>query len=122
VEKMFADPVTEKPRLNTTELWEIYNFTADAHPIHLHQVQFEVVNRQPLVTDVDGITVAPATLAGPPVPRESWERGTKDTVISYPGMVTRLKARFDIPGLYVWHCHILDHEDNEMMRPIQVVP
>ncbi|RJR36124.1 MAG: bilirubin oxidase [Deltaproteobacteria bacterium] len=122
VGKMFAEPVTEKPKLNTTELWEIYNFTADAHPIHLHQVQFEVVNRQPLVTDEEGVAVAPATLAGPRINRESWERGTKDTVIAYPGMVTRLKARFDIPGLYVWHCHILDHEDNEMMRPIQVVP
>ena len=117
---MWGDPITETPTVNTTEVWEIYNFTADAHPIHLHQVQFEVFNRQPLVTDPDGISVAPATLHGHPVPPESWETGTKDTLIVYPGMVTRLKAKFDIKGLYVWHCHIIDHEDNEMMRPIQV--
>jgi bilirubin oxidase len=117
---MWGEPITETPKANTTELWEIYNFTADAHPIHLHQVQFEVVNRQPLATDSEGISAPPATLVGPPTPPESWEKGTKDTLIVYPGMVTRLKARFDIKGLYVWHCHIIDHEDNEMMRPILV--
>ena len=47
--------------------------------------------------------------------------GLKDTVIAYPGEVTRIKARFDLPGLFVWHCHILEHEDNEMMRPFRVV-
>jgi spore coat protein A, manganese oxidase len=120
VAKMFGDNITEKPSVNSTEVWEIYNFTADAHPIHLHQVQFEVVNRQPLVTGTDGISLPPATLSGPTTPPESWETGTKDTLIVYPGMVTRLKARFDIKGLYLWHCHIIDHEDNEMMRPIQV--
>lgn len=120
VAKMFGDPISEVVKAGKVELWEIYNFTADAHPIHLHQVQFEVVNRQPLATDAEGVAVAPATLAGAPVPRETWERGTKDTLIVYPGMVTRLKAKFDIKGLYLWHCHIIDHEDNEMMRPLQV--
>lgn len=120
VPKMFGDPLTEITRVNWTEKWEIYNFTADAHPIHLHQVQFEVIDRQRLVTDEEGLAVAPATLDGPPVQRETWERGTKDTVIVYPGMVTRLKAKFDLKGLYLWHCHIIDHEDNEMMRPILI--
>jgi spore coat protein A len=65
------------------------------------------VNREPL----DG------GLARPP---EIWETGLKDTVIAYPGEITRVKARFDIAGLFVWHCHILEHEDNEMMRPLCV--
>ncbi|MBI5684646.1 MAG: multicopper oxidase domain-containing protein [Verrucomicrobia bacterium] len=103
---MWEDPVTENPVLGETEMWELHNFTADAHPIHVHQVQFQVVNREPM--------------GGVPRDPESWETGFKDTVVSYPGEITRLKARFDIPGLYVWHCHILEHEDNDMMRPIVV--
>ena len=54
------------------------------------------------------------------VPAESWETGPKDTVIAPPGHITRIMAHFDIAGRYVWHCHIIDHEDNEMMRPYQV--
>lgn len=100
--------VTETPTEGDTEIWEIYNFTADAHPIHLHLVRFEVVDRQV----IGGATRAP----------EPWEAGYKDTVISYPGEITRVKALFDIPGLYVWHCHIVEHEDNEMMRPYVVLP
>jgi FtsP/CotA-like multicopper oxidase with cupredoxin domain len=98
--------VTENPTVGDTELWEIYNFTADAHPIHLHLVRFEVVDREV----IDGATRAP----------EPWETGYKDTVISYPGEITRVKALFDLEGLYVWHCHIVEHEDNEMMRPFVV--
>jgi bilirubin oxidase len=103
IPKMWADPITENPALGTTEIWEMHNFTEDAHPIHIHEVQFQVVDRQPF----DGA-------ARPP---ESWEFGYKDTVIAYPGEITRVKALFDLPGLYVWHCHIVEHEDNEMMRP-----
>jgi spore coat protein A len=113
--------VTEDPLLGSTEVWEIYNFTADAHPIHVHLVQFQVVNRQGLVTDVEGVAVSPAQLTGSPRDPEDWEMGYKDTVIAYPGEVTRIKARFDHAGLFVWHCHILEHEDNEMMRPYRVV-
>jgi FtsP/CotA-like multicopper oxidase with cupredoxin domain len=113
-------PITEHPALGATEVWEIYNFTADAHPIHIHEVQFQVVNRQALVTDAEGVTAPPARLVGHPLPPEAWETGFKDTVIAYPGQVTRIKATFDIPGRYVWHCHIVDHEDNEMMRPYRV--
>lgn len=103
------EKITENPDLDSVEIWELYNVTEDAHPIHLHQVQFQVVDRQA----IDGGTVRPA---------ESWEKGFKDTVVAYPGEITRLKARFDLPGLYVWHCHILEHEDNEMMRPYFVGP
>jgi FtsP/CotA-like multicopper oxidase with cupredoxin domain len=99
-------PITERPRLGDTEIWELHNFTADAHPIHIHEVQFRVLDRRPF--------------GGPRRLRERWEGGLKDTVIAYPGEVTRVKARFEHPGLFVWHCHILEHEDNEMMRPILV--
>jgi spore coat protein A len=98
------DPVTEHPALHATEIWEFENFSADAHPMHVHEVQFEVLGR-----GADGNQ-----------PPEPWERGFKDMVIAYPGQMTRVKARFDLPGRYVWHCHILEHEDNEMMRPYQV--
>jgi len=113
--------VTENPTLGDTEQWDIYNVTADAHPIHLHLVRFEVINREGLTVDEDGEVVIPITLDGiGDRPREAWETGYKDTVISYPGEITRIKALFDIAGLYVWHCHIVEHEDNEMMRPYVV--
>ena len=100
--------VTENPAPGATEIWEIHNFTEDAHPIHVHMVQFEVVERQ----DAAGNVRAP----------ESWETGTKDTVVAYPDEITRVKATFDHAGQFVWHCHILEHEDNEMMRPYSVGP
>jgi FtsP/CotA-like multicopper oxidase with cupredoxin domain len=104
--------VTENPTVGDTEDWEIYNFTADAHPIHLHLVRFEVLGRTPIVPG--------GLLAGSGV--QPWENGMKDTVISYPGEITTIRSRFDIAGLYVWHCHIVEHEDNEMMRPYVVSP
>ncbi len=100
------DPITENPDLHAIEVWEMYNFTEDAHPIHIHEVQFQVVDRQPFDGD-----------ARPP---EAWETGFKDMVIAYPDEITRVKARFDLPGRYVWHCHIIEHEDNEMMRAYTV--
>jgi FtsP/CotA-like multicopper oxidase with cupredoxin domain len=114
----WEDAITENPKLGATETWELYNFTADAHPIHVHLVRFKVLNRQLLETDAEGVSLQPAKLVrraitGP----EPSEAGYKDTVIAYPGQVTRIQAKFDIPGLYVWHCHIVEHEDNEMMRP-----
>jgi len=105
------DPITETPALGATEVWEIHHFTEDAHPIHIHEVQFQVVNREPFEGP-----------EGPARPPESWETGYKDTVIAYPEEITRVKAKFDLAGLYVWHCHIVEHEDNEMMRPYRVGP
>jgi len=107
VPSLWSDPITENPAADTTEIWEIHNFTVDAHPIHVHLVQFKVVNRQPF--------------GGPIRPPETWETGFKDTVIAYPGEITRIKAKFDLKGRFVWHCHILEHEDNEMMRPYEIV-
>jgi FtsP/CotA-like multicopper oxidase with cupredoxin domain len=110
----WEDPITEKPIVNASETWEIFNFTEDAHPIHVHLVQFQVQDREIM-----------GTLT--PISPEPFEKGFKDTVIAYPGQITRVKAKFDVPSgqllpaLYVWHCHILEHEDNEMMRPYEVV-
>jgi FtsP/CotA-like multicopper oxidase with cupredoxin domain len=106
---LWSDPIVTNPEVNATETWELFNFTADAHPIHLHLVKFKVLNRQ--ILDDEG------TPDGDPVPPEADETGWKDTVISYPGEVTRVTATFDTEGLYVWHCHIVEHEDNEMMVP-----
>lgn len=117
---LWMDEPTEVVAAGATEIWEIYNFTDDAHPIHLHQVQVRIVDRQALITDDDGKTAPPARLAGSPMAPEDWELGTNDTVIAYPGQVTRIQATFDKAGLFVWHCHILEHEDNEMMRPLVV--
>ncbi|MBI1792170.1 MAG: multicopper oxidase domain-containing protein [Acidobacteria bacterium] len=118
--KMWGDPITETISQQTVEEWEIFNFTEDAHPIHLHLVQFQVVNRQRLATGPDGAPLQPVRLMHHPIQPEDWESGLLDTVIVYPGMVTRIRAQFDKKGRYVWHCHILEHEDNEMMRPYEV--
>ncbi len=109
----WAAPVTERSVAGVPEVWEIHNHTMDAHPIHLHATQFQVLDRTAMPD--------PAGPADPVVrPAEPWESGRKDTVVAYPGEVTRLLARFDEPGRFVWHCHILEHEDNEMMRPFVV--
>jgi len=102
-------PVTENPTVGNIEDWEIYNFTVDGHPIHLHLVRFEVIGRSLI-----GAPVVPGVGVQP------WETGYKDTVIAYPGEITTIRSKFDLEGLYVWHCHIVEHEDNEMMRPYVV--
>jgi FtsP/CotA-like multicopper oxidase with cupredoxin domain len=122
VAKRWEDPITESPQVGDTEVWEFYNATADAHPMHIHEVVFQIVNRQDLAVDETGDVVQPIQLAGTPTPPESWENGWKDTVIAYPGQVTRLRLRFTNPGQFVWHCHIVEHEDNEMMRPYRIGP
>ncbi|MEW6668907.1 MAG: multicopper oxidase [Thermodesulfobacteriota bacterium] len=114
----WGDAITETPFLNSTELWELYNTTADAHPIHLHLVRFNVVDREDL--DATALAAGNLVLTGVTYAAHPAEWGYKDTVQSYPGQVTRIKAKFDIAGLYVWHCHIVEHEDNEMMRPFVV--
>jgi bilirubin oxidase len=107
--KGWDDPISENPQLDAIEIWEIFNFTEDAHPIHIHEIQFQVENRQ---------RMDHRHARGP----ERSETGFKDTVIAYPGEITRIRAKFDLPGRYVWHCHIVEHEDNEMMRPYRVGP
>jgi len=122
VERLWMDPVTENPQLGDTEVWEIYNTTADAHPMHIHELAFEVVDREGLLLggeDGDQV-VQPFQLDGDASPPRPWETGVKDTVVALPGQVTRIRARFETPGQYVWHCHIVEHEDNEMMRPFRI--
>jgi FtsP/CotA-like multicopper oxidase with cupredoxin domain len=118
--RMWVDDVSENPAVGAVEMWEIYNTTGDAHPMHVHEVLFEVVGRQDIIVDetTETVQVVADTVRGP----EPGESGVKDTVIAYPGQVTRIKAQFVTPGQYVWHCHIVEHEDNEMMRPYRIGP
>jgi spore coat protein A len=117
----WRDPVTEKPVLDSTEIWELVNYTEDVHPIHLHLVRFQLLDRQ--LFDVDTFVFQKKfQLAGPPIPPEPGEMGWKDTVQAYPGAVTRIIVRFEgYVGRYVWHCHVLEHAANEMMRPFEIV-
>jgi FtsP/CotA-like multicopper oxidase with cupredoxin domain len=118
---MWSDPITENPAVGDTEVWEFYNATADAHPIHIHEVLFQVVDRQTIIVDEEERTVVLEPGSSPRDP-EPWEAGWKDTVTAYPGEVTRVRMRFEVAGQYVWHCHIVSHEDNEMMRPYRIGP
>jgi spore coat protein A, manganese oxidase len=137
-------PPTETPAYDSTEIWEIYNFTADAHPIHLHLVNFEILNRQDFEYDITGTqnttqhngTTGQApeisnirNFTPAPVGSVYFEDAPKDMVTSLPGdpegisptgQLVRIKAHFNKSGRYVWHCHILSHEDHEMMRVLQV--
>ncbi|MEI5582802.1 MULTISPECIES: multicopper oxidase family protein [unclassified Agromyces] len=104
VERMWGEAVTENPQVGAVEVWEFVNATGDAHPMHVHEVAFEVVDREGLVLDGDEVA-QPVQPDGNIRPPEPWETGFKDTVIAYPGEVTRVRARFDHPGQFVWHCH-----------------
>jgi FtsP/CotA-like multicopper oxidase with cupredoxin domain len=168
----FHSPITELPRVGTTEAWYFQNLTEDAHPVHIHLVEFQLEDRQNIDVDrfkaywesLNGATlplahptiranvedavdfpptgVARDFLTGPSEPPSPAESGWKDTFVAPPGKVTRVRIRFApqytkdsdlVPGLnpfpfdatagpgYVWHCHILDHEDNDMMRPMKLV-
>jgi spore coat protein A len=114
-------PVTEKPVLGSTEIWTLINPTNDSHPIHLHLVRFQILDRQnyePWLFQ----TKRQLHFLGPPQPPDANEAGWKDTVRADSRMVTRIIVPFTgFTGRYVWHCHILEHEDNEMMRPYEVV-
>ncbi|MGC1548965.1 MAG: multicopper oxidase domain-containing protein [Rhodanobacter sp.] len=120
--KHWSDPISENPRQNSIETWSFVNLTGDAHPIHLHLVRFQVVDRRPF--DLFAWNARKELkFTGAAQPPEPHEMGWKDTVRADPGMVTRIVMRFDgEPGRYVWHCHFLEHEDNEMMRPYQLLP
>jgi len=115
---MWDDPITENPLLDDVEVWEIYNVTPDAHPIHQHLVAFQIIDRQRFKARVDDDgRLSQIRLRGQPRKPAANEAGWKDTAQMFPGEVTRVVARYDREGLYVWHCHILSHEDHEMMRP-----
>ncbi|MBB5057317.1 spore coat protein A [Granulicella aggregans] len=119
--KRWHEPVTEKPRLNSTEIWEFINMTEDVHPMHLHLVRFQVLDRRVYDTfaylmhkELKFVSAAEAPAAN--------EQGWKDVVQCPPGMVTRIIVKFEgFTGNYLYHCHILEHEANDMMRPFEVV-
>ena len=129
-------PTTENPKVGDTEIWEIYNATGDAHPVHLHLVHFDVLDRREFTADLEdqpivqhnGNMVAGFRLENivdgnlVPQPDGYVENAPKDMVTALPNQITRIKMTFDKPGRYVWHCHILSHEDHEMMRVLHVGP
>ncbi|MGA7953434.1 MAG: multicopper oxidase domain-containing protein [Gloeobacterales cyanobacterium] len=131
---LWDDQITEKPKQGTVEIWEIINTTADAHPIHIHEVLFSVWQRESISykkkqgVDVQAqcppfiLPFPDISLVGDARPGEDFEQGFKDTALCLPGEVTRLVVDFrnSTTGRFVWHCHILEHEDHEMMRPYDV--
>lgn len=120
--KRWHDPVTESPTLGSTEIWSLLNLTEDTHPIHLHLVRFQILDRRPYDINVWMESKA-LKFIGPAQRPAAHERGWKDVVQTWPGMLTRIIVRFDgYPGRYVWHCHLLEHAANEMMRPFDVLP
>jgi len=131
---IWGAPITENPGLGDTEIWEIYNDTGDAHPIHVHLVHFEILRRNKYTATAVDIPVhthdggvgngfrLENIVVGAKQRVLNTEQGPKDIVLCYPGEVTMIKMKFDKPGRYVWHCHILSHEDHEMMRPFHVGP
>jgi spore coat protein A len=122
---------TETPNAGDTEVWQIANLTADTHPIHFHLVNVQIVSRQAFKANTYNGT---PRLAGAPLPPAASERGWKETVRMNPGEVTTVIMQFKLPSVpfpvpssprtggneYVWHCHILEHEEHDMMRPLVV--
>ena len=134
----FDDPTTEIPKVGTVEDWVYINLTGDTHPMHVHLVQFQVIGRTPFNAEAyqeaygdesNGVPggIDPSPFAtGPMLPPDPTKRGFKDTVKVNPGYFTTIRIKFDLPtGVtapqnYVHHCHIVEHEDNDMMRPFTV--
>ena len=115
-------PVTENPLLGSVEIWNLINLTNDDHPIHLHLVRFQILDRRAFNVN-SYLATGELKYLGTALPPDPVESGWKDTVRADHGMVTRIIIRFEgFTGRYVWHCHILEHEDNEMMRPFDVLP
>ena len=121
----FGEPIATEPSLGDTEIWSFVNQTGMSHPMHLHLVQFQVLGRQPLTdydAEADGVDVESLD------PPEPYERGWNDVVVAHPGEVTHVITHFgeyegqfsDHTGRYMWHCHMLEHEDHDMMRPYRV--
>jgi spore coat protein A len=118
---LWMDPITEKPKLNTTEIWNFVNMTPNGHPMHVHLVTFEVLIRRKFDVEHYRETGEIVFLPGAPNMLPPNEKGMRDMVRVPAGTVVQIIAHFDVPGRFVWHCHLLDHEDHEMMRPFEVV-
>lgn len=119
--KMWDEPATERPEMDTIEIWHLVNHFDFPHPIHIHLVHFEILGRKVFTNDdfdEQGNYKFNSKHLNPPL---NFEMGPKDTVRTEPGQVTSIIMHFkEHHGNYVWHCHILEHEDNDMMRPMIV--
>ena len=129
----YVDPTTETPRAGQIEVWNVFNLTGDTHPIHFHLVNVQVLSRRPF--DPEAWDGRPTWL-GPARGPDANELGWKETVRMNPGECTTVIMKFDLPTVpfpvplsprtggheYVWHCHILEHEEHDMMRPLVVRP
>jgi len=114
-------PVTETVTLGTLEKWRFINTSDDAHPMHLHLVQFQILHRQGFNLGTYRMNGKIEPVGSPRQPRAN-ELGWKDTATVNPGDILTILARFEgYTGKYVFHCHMLEHEDNDMMRPFVVV-
>lgn len=119
--KHWHEPVTEIVKAGSTEIWELANLTDDMHPIHLHTVRFQVLDRQ-WMNVPKYFAEKRVEFTGPVTPPLTWEMGWKDVVQCPPRTLTRIIVPFAAkPGMYVWHCHVLEHEANDMMRPFEVI-
>jgi spore coat protein A, manganese oxidase len=128
---LYTSPVTETPKIGATEVWQIANLTADSHPIHFHLVNAQMISRQAFQANNYNGT---PNLQGAPIPPGLSEAGWKETFRMNPGEVTTVMMHFDLPSVpftvppsprtggheYVWHCHILEHEEHYIMRPLVV--
>ena len=140
--RMYEDRPTEITKAGDVEIWRIFNTTGDTHPMHFHLVNVRVLSRQAFTYAIDSSGQLIPTLIGAPRGPDPNERGEKETVRMNPGEVTEVIMRFDLPNVpfhvpnsprlrnsygiegheYVWHCHILEHEEHDMMRPLVVQP
>lgn len=120
-DKGFFAPSTENPVLGSTEVWNFVNVGTNTHPMHLHLVRFQILSRRSFDVNYYNKTNK-IRYSGPAIPPEPNERGWKDVVKAPPGQITKIIARF-VPytGDFVWHCHILEHEDYDMMRPLTII-
>jgi spore coat protein A len=116
----FMDRITENPALDDIEIWRIINSGLGVHPIHIHLIQFQILDRIPFDTEVYNLTGQIRFTGEPELPPPN-ENGWKDIVAAPPGFITRVIMRFGpFTGRYVYHCHILEHEDYDMMRPMEI--
>ncbi len=119
--KRWHEPVTETPKLDSTEIWEFVNLTEDTHPMHIHLVRFQILDRRTF-DPFEYLMHKNLRFRAPAEPPAPNELGWKDTVQCPAGMITRVILRFEgYPGKYLYHCHILEHESNDMMRPFEVI-
>jgi spore coat protein A len=119
--KRWHEPVTERPKLNSTEIWEFVNLTEDVHPMHLHLVRFQLLDRRVFDT-FSYLMHKELKFLSPAEQPPANELGWKDVIQCPPGMITRIIVKFEgYTGNYLYHCHILEHEANDMMRPFEVI-